>query len=125
MNPATVFFVIRSTIRLAGAANDSLEQLVRDQDILVSDIDQVEQDLDEKVVEFFLQDSYKHYVSEGGPLAPYWDEELELIKNNQEAKDKVFQAYFEIVSSSHNSTKGEAGDLDNPSLRKASPLVEL
>jgi len=120
MNPATVLFVIRSTIRLAGAANDSLEQLVRDQDILVSDIDQVEQDLDEKVVEFFLQDSYKHYVSEGGPLAPYWDGELELIKNNQEAKDKVFQAYFDIVSSSHHTATGEAGDLDNPSLRKAS-----
>lgn len=109
MNPETVIFVIRSTIRLAGAANDALEQQIRDRGFRMPDVDIIWQSFDDSVMNFFRQDSYRHYISEDGPLGDYWDARTDNYNDKPDSKEKITQAYFEIVGSTRNWRNGAGG----------------
>ena len=113
MNPETVFFVIRSTIRLAGAANDALEQQIRDRDTNMPDINTAWQSFDQNVARFFQQDAYRHYISTDGPLANFWNQDNDYFIDNGPSKDKVIEAYFEIVGSTREGRKGVEGGTDD------------
>ena len=72
VSPETVIFFVRASIKLGIAANDSIQQGLRDRDVSFPTVDSARRTLIDQVEEFFLDPENQPIVEDDPLLSQHW-----------------------------------------------------
>ena len=89
--PEMVVFAVRALIRIGAAARESLEQRVRDSDVIMPLPEKADLKPITHIRSIADDDEFKERFLTGD-LAEYWDKEKETPKDNEIARRKIIEA---------------------------------
>jgi hypothetical protein len=97
VSPETIIFFIRASIRLSIAANDAIQQGLRDRDAAFPGVASARRTLLDEVQNFFLEEENRPLIEDD--LAEHWETQPPpgRVKDDETSRQVMVAAYFEAV----------------------------